>query len=155
MVTEASSELTIGQVSERSGVPASALRFYEREGLIRSRRTTGNQRRYDRTTLRRIAFIRASQSVGIPLALIGEVLGYLPDGVPPTKEFWLRASRCWSDALNARIAKMERMRDRFTACIGCGCLSFDECALVNPGDRLAERGPGAHLLDPEPPLRRR
>jgi MerR family redox-sensitive transcriptional activator SoxR len=154
MVVEISPELTIGQLSARSGVPASALRFYEREGLIHSRRTTGNQRRYDRTTLRRVAFIRASQSVGIPLALIGEVLGFLPDGAPPTREFWLRASHCWSDALNTRIAKMERMRDRFAACIGCGCLSFDECALVNPGDTLAERGPGAHLLDPEPPLRR-
>ena len=154
MVAEVPSELTIGQLSARSGVPASALRFYEREGLIRSRRTTGNQRRYDRTTLRRIAFIRASQSVGIPLALVGEVLGLLPDGVPPTKAFWVRASKCWRDQLNARIAKMERMRDRFTACIGCGCLSFDECALVNRGDRLADRGPGAHLLDPAPPRRR-
>jgi MerR family transcriptional regulator, redox-sensitive transcriptional activator SoxR len=154
VVAEVSSELSIGQLSARSGVPASALRFYERQGLIRSRRTTGNQRRYDRATLRRVAFIRASQSVGIPLALIGEVLGYLPEGVPPTREFWIRASQCWSDALNARIAKMERMRDRFTGCIGCGCLSFDECALINPGDTLAEGGPGAHLLDAEPPLRR-
>jgi MerR family transcriptional regulator, redox-sensitive transcriptional activator SoxR len=141
-------ELTIGELSERSGVPASALRFYERQGLIVSRRTTGNQRRYDRTTLRRVAFIRASQSVGVPLSLIAEVLAFLPEGVPPTKEFWARASQCWSDALNARIAKMERMRDRFTKCIGCGCLSFDDCALVNPGDTLAKRGPGAHLLDP-------
>jgi len=154
MMAEVSSELTIGQLSARSGIPTSALRFYEREGLIRSRRTTGNQRRYDRTTLRRVAFVRASQSVGIPLALIGEVLGFLPEGVPPTREFWIRAAHCWGEALNARIAKMERMRDRFTRCIGCGCLSFDECALVNPGDTLAERGPGAHLLDAEPPRRR-
>jgi MerR family redox-sensitive transcriptional activator SoxR len=147
-------ELTIGELSARSGVPASALRFYERQGLIHSRRTTGNQRRYDRTTLRRIAFVRASQSVGIPLALIGEVLGFLPEGVAPTKEFWQRASHCWADAINARIATMERMRDRFTTCIGCGCLSFDECQLVNPHDTLAHRGPGPHLLDAEPPRTR-
>lgn len=140
-------ELTIGELSGRSGVPTSALRFYEREGLIHSRRTSGNQRRYHRTTLRRVAFIRASQSVGIPLALIGEVLGFLPADTPPTKEFWERASHCWQEAIDDRIAKLERMRDRFTACIGCGCLSFTECALINPGDRLAERGPGAHLLD--------
>ena len=146
-MSEIAAELTIGELSARSGVPASALRFYEREGLIHSRRTAGNQRRYHRTTLRRVAFVRASQSVGMPLALIREVLGFLPADTPPTKEFWVRASQCWSEAINERIAKMERMRDRFTACIGCGCLSFTECALINPGDALAERGPGAHLLD--------
>ena len=146
-MTDTASELTIGELSARSGVPTSALRFYEREGLIHSRRTTGNQRRYHRTMLRRVAFVRASQSVGIPLALIGEVLGFLPEDTPPTKEFWERASHCWREAVNERIARLERMRDRFTACIGCGCLSFTECALVNPQDRLAERGPGAHLLD--------
>lgn len=146
-MSEIAAELTIGELSARSGVPASALRFYDREGLIHSRRTAGNQRRYHRTTLRRVAFVRASQSVGMPLALIREVLGFLPADTPPTKEFWVRASQCWSEAINERIAKMERMRDRFTACIGCGCLSFTECALINPGDALAERGPGAHLLD--------
>ena len=140
-------ELTIGELAQRSGVATSALRFYEREGLINSRRTGGNQRRYYRTTLRRVAFIRASQSVGIPLALIGEVLEFLPKDAPPTQEFWIRASHCWREALDERIARMERLRDRFTRCIGCGCLSFSECALVNPGDQLAERGPGAHLLD--------
>lgn len=147
MATEIPAELTVGELSARSGVPASALRFYEREGLIHSRRTPGNQRRYHRTTLRRVAFIRASQSVGIPLALIGEVLGFLPEDTPPTQEFWRRASRCWTEAIDERIARMERMRDRFTACIGCGCLSFAECALINPADALGERGPGAHLLD--------
>lgn len=139
-------ELTIGDLSERSGVPTSALRFYEREGLIHSRRTSGNQRRYHRTTLRRVAFIRASQTVGIPLALIGEVLDFLPRDAPPTREFWVRASQCWQEALDERIATMQRLRDRFTRCIGCGCLSFAECALVNPGDKLAANGPGAHLL---------
>ncbi|GIF74410.1 redox-sensitive transcriptional activator SoxR [Asanoa siamensis] len=146
-------ELTIGELSDRSGVPQSALRFYERQGLIFSRRTTGNQRRYDRTTLRRIAFIRASQRVGIPLAQVGEVLGLLPAGEPPTREFWIRASACWSEALDDRIAQLQRMRDRFTRCTGCGCLSFDECALVNPDDTLRTRGPGAHLLDALVPRR--
>jgi MerR family transcriptional regulator, redox-sensitive transcriptional activator SoxR len=142
-------ELTIGELSERSGVPTSALRFYERQGLIASRRTTGNQRRYHRSTLRRVAFIRASQSVGMPLSVIGEVLGFLPEGVPPTREFWFKASVCWSEEINARIEKMERMRDRFTECIGCGCLLFEQCALVNPGDTLAEHGPGPRrLLEP-------
>jgi MerR family redox-sensitive transcriptional activator SoxR len=154
VVTEVPAELTIGQLAQRSGVPASALRFYERQGLIGSHRTSGNQRRYDRAALRRVAFIRASQSVGIPLALIGEVLGFLPRDVPPTREFWVRASQCWSEAIDARIAKMERMRDRFTSCIGCGCLSFEDRALINPDDTLAARGPGAHLLDAEPPRKR-
>jgi MerR family redox-sensitive transcriptional activator SoxR len=141
-------ELTIGELAERSGVSTSALRFYEREGLIHSRRTAGNQRRYHRTTLRRVAFIRASQTVGIPLSLIGEVLAFLPRDAPPTRAFWVRASQCWSEALDDRITRMERLRDRFTRCIGCGCLSFSECALVNPDDKLGERGPGAHLLNP-------
>ncbi|MER6176052.1 redox-sensitive transcriptional activator SoxR [Streptosporangium sp. NPDC001681] len=140
-------ELTIGELSERSGVPASALRFYERKGLIASRRTTGNQRRYHRSTLRRLAFIRASQNVGIPLSVIEGVLEYLPHDVSPTRELWLKASECWSEAINGRIEKLERMRDRFTECIGCGCLSFDQCLLVNPGDRLAGRG-ARPLLDP-------
>src|ERR1700722_8310904 len=98
-------ELTIGELSERSGVAASALRFYEREGLIHSRRTTGNQRRYHRTTLRRIAFIRASQTVGIPLSEVGEVLDFLPKDAPPTQAFWIRASHFWREALGQRIAK--------------------------------------------------
>lgn len=139
-------ELTIGELAERSGVPASALRFYERQGLLRSRRTAGNQRRYPREALRLIAFIRASHHLGIPLAYIGEVLALLPDGVPPTYEFWVRASECWSAELNGRIARLERMRDRFTECIGCGCLSFEQCALVNPNDKLGQEGPGPRRL---------
>ena len=139
--------LTIGEVARRSGVAASALRFYEREGLIHSRRTTGNQRRYHRTTLRRVAFIRASQTVGVPLSLIAEVLAFLPRDTPPTQEFWRRASHCWQEALNERISKLEQLRDRFIRCIGCGCLSFAECTLVNHDDNLAALGPGPHLLD--------
>jgi MerR family redox-sensitive transcriptional activator SoxR len=140
-------ELTIGELAERSGVATSALRFYEREGLIHSRRTTGNQRRYHRTTLRRVAFIRASQTVGIPLSAIAEVLGFLPKDAPPTMAFWQRASHCWQETLNERIKKMEQLRDRFTRCIGCGCLSFAECTLVNQNDKLSAAGPGPHLLD--------
>ncbi|MBG6093615.1 redox-sensitive transcriptional activator SoxR [Actinomadura viridis] len=139
-------ELTIGELAGRSGVRASALRFYERQGLIRSRRTAGNQRRYRRETLRRVAFIRASHHLGIPLSVIGDVLALLPEGVAPTREFWERASHCWSEEIDARIARLERMRDRFTECIGCGCLSFDQCALVNPGDRLGAHGPGPRRL---------
>ncbi|GAA1011800.1 MerR family transcriptional regulator [Acrocarpospora pleiomorpha] len=147
-------ELTIGELAERSGVPASALRFYERQGLIRSRRTSGNQRRYHRTTLRVVAFIRASQNVGIPLAVIGEVLGFLPEGATPTREFWVRASDCWREELNARIERLERMRDLFTECIGCGCLSFEQCTLVNPGDKLGEKGSGPHRLSSGPRVER-
>lgn len=138
--------LTIGELSARSGVPASALRFYERQGLIRSHRTSGNQRRYPRATLRQVAFIRASQSVGIPLSDIGGVLGFLPDDAEPTQEFWERASACWKDMLNARIKQLERMRDLFTDCIGCGCLSFDQCSLINPDDKLGRQGPGPRRM---------
>ena len=139
-------EMTIGELAERSGVATSALRFYEREGLIHSRRTTGNQRRFHRTTLRRVAFIRASQTVGIPLSVIAEVLGFLPKDAPPSIEFWQRASHGWQEALNQRIKKMEQLRDRFTRCIGCGCLCFAECSLVNQDDMLSAEGPGPHLL---------
>ncbi|MEU4704727.1 redox-sensitive transcriptional activator SoxR [Nonomuraea dietziae] len=140
-------ELTIGELADRSGVPASALRFYERQGLIHSQRTEGNQRRFHRSTLRVVAFIRASQNVGIPLSVIGEVLAILPEGAAPTEQFWVRASDCWSEELNARIERLERMRDLFTECIGCGCLSFEQCALVNPRDRLGEKGSGPHRLN--------
>ncbi|MFI7439796.1 redox-sensitive transcriptional activator SoxR [Nonomuraea indica] len=139
-------ELTIGELAGRSGVPTSALRFYEREGFIRSRRTAGNQRRYHRSTLRLVAFIRASQTVGMPLSVIRDVLAFLPEGAHPTPEFWRRASQCWSEELNARIARLERMRDLFTDCVGCGCLSFERCALVNPGDRLGREGAGPRRL---------
>ncbi|MFF3665542.1 redox-sensitive transcriptional activator SoxR [Microtetraspora malaysiensis] len=130
-------ELTIGELSELSGVPASALRFYERKGLIASRRTVGNQRRYHRSTLRRLAFIRASQSVDIPLSVIEGVLEYVPHHVPPTRELWLKASECWSEAINTRIATLERMREQFAECVGCGCLSFDQCQLIIRDDTLA------------------
>ncbi|WP_267245683.1 redox-sensitive transcriptional activator SoxR [Streptomyces sp. PR69] len=139
-------EATIGELAERSGVAPSALRFYEREGLIASRRTTGNQRRYSRDTLRRVAFIRTSQRLGIPLATIREVLALLPDDRTPTREDWARISECWREDLDTRIRTLQRLRDHLTDCIGCGCLSLDSCALSNPSDELAEQGPGPRRL---------
>jgi len=139
-------EATVGELAERAGVATSTLRFYEREGLIRSRRTSGNQRRYSRDTLRRVAFIRASQRLGLPLAAIREALSLLPEGRTPTRDDWAAVSECWREDLNQRIALMEQLRDHLTDCIGCGCLSLTACALVNPQDRLGEQGPGARQL---------
>ncbi|MEV5713985.1 redox-sensitive transcriptional activator SoxR [Amycolatopsis mediterranei] len=139
-------DLTVGELSRRSGVPASALRFYEDEGLIHSRRTAGNQRRYRRDTLRRVTFIRMSQRVGMPLSKIREVLGLLSDDRTPTRTDWARISRCWQDDLNARIRQMEQLRDQLDDCIGCGCMSLAKCRLANPGDRLGADGPGPRRL---------
>ncbi|MFT2019462.1 redox-sensitive transcriptional activator SoxR [Streptomyces sp. 796.1] len=139
-------ELTVGELSERSGVPASALRFYERQGLIRSRRTSGNQRRFSRDTLRRVAFVRVSQRVGIPLATIRDVLGLLPEERTPDREDWARVSQCWQADLNTRIRQLEKLRDHLTDCIGCGCLSIDRCALANPYDQLGAEGNGPRRL---------
>lgn len=136
-------ELTPGQVSQRSGVAVSALHFYEREGLISSRRTAGNQRRYHRDMLRRIAFIRASQSVGIDLTTIKEALDTLPTDHSPTKADWARLSQRWRRSLDTRIARLENLRDQLDSCIGCGCLSLRTCALNNPDDVIAERGTAA------------
>lgn len=139
-------ELTVGELSKRSGVPASALRFYERDGLIHSRRTVGNQRRYTRDTLRRVAFIRVSQRVGIPLGTIRDVLRLLPEERTPTREDWAKISECWHADLTARIEQLTRLRDHLTDCIGCGCMSISACALANPDDVLGQQGPGARLL---------
>lgn len=139
-------EATVGELAARAGVATSALRFYEREGLIRSRRTSGNQRRYSRDTLRRVAFIRASQRLGMPLAAIREALALLPDNRTPTREDWAKVSEGWRSDLDARIRLMQQLRDNLTDCIGCGCLSIDVCALANPYDRLGEEGPGARRL---------
>ncbi|MBB1243280.1 redox-sensitive transcriptional activator SoxR [Streptomyces durbertensis] len=135
-------QLTVGQVAERSGVAPSALRFYERNGLIHSTRTSGNQRRFTRDTLRRVAFIRASQRVGISLDAIRAALALLPDNRTPTPEDWQRLSECWRDDLNARIRELEELRDDLTDCIGCGCLSLSTCALANPEDQAAQYGAG-------------
>ncbi|MFC0602726.1 redox-sensitive transcriptional activator SoxR [Streptomyces palmae] len=139
-------ELTVGELSERSGVPASALRFYERQGLIHSRRTTGNQRRYTRDTLRRVAFVRASQRVGMPLAQIRDVLALFPEDHVLTKEDWARISECWRRDLDERIEQLENLRDHLSDCIGCGCLSISKCVLTNPYDKLAEEGAGPRRL---------
>ncbi|MEU5581159.1 redox-sensitive transcriptional activator SoxR [Streptomyces huasconensis] len=139
-------EATVGELAARSGVAPSALRFYEREGLITSRRTPGNQRRYSRDTLRRVAFIRTSQRLGIPLATIREVLGLLPEDRTPTREDWARISECWRTDLDERIRTLQRLRDNLTDCIGCGCLSLAKCALTNPWDELGEHGPGPRRL---------
>ncbi|AGZ46720.1 redox-sensitive transcriptional activator SoxR [Actinoplanes friuliensis] len=138
--------LTIGDMAARSGVSPSALRFYEREGLIRSTRTGGNQRRYERHELRRIAFIRIAQQVGVSLEEIRSALATLPESRTPTKADWARLSARWRRKLEDRIAIMERLRDQLTGCIGCGCLSLQRCNLINPEDRLAERGKGPQMI---------
>jgi MerR family redox-sensitive transcriptional activator SoxR len=143
-------ELTPAQLAARSGVAISALHFYERQGLIRSRRTPGNQRRYARETLRRVAFIRVSQRVGIPLADIRAALDTLPAGRTPTREDWERLSALWRTDLDRRIAQLVRLRDDLSGCIGCGCLSLDRCTLFNPDDTLGQQGAGPHLLAIEP-----
>jgi MerR family transcriptional regulator, redox-sensitive transcriptional activator SoxR len=139
-------ELSIGQLSSRSGVAVSALRFYEDAGLISAGRTAGNQRRYPRDALRRVAFIRASQRVGIPLRAIKQALDELPGSRAPTRQDWARLSVAWQRDLDDRIAQLESLRDRLTRCIGCGCLSIDRCGLTNPGDVLGNEGPGARRL---------
>ncbi|MEV6314884.1 redox-sensitive transcriptional activator SoxR [Streptomyces sp. NPDC051776] len=140
------SELTVGQLSARSGAAVSALHFYENKGLINSRRTSGNQRRYSRDTLRRVAFIRAAQRVGIPLATIRDALAELPDERTPNREDWARLSEAWRSELDQRIQQLNRLRDHLTDCIGCGCLSLDKCVLSNPDDRLGEGGDGSRLM---------
>ncbi len=139
-------ELTPGEMSLRSGVAVSALHFYEREGLISSRRTSGNQRRYPRETLRRVAFIRMSQRLGIPLARIRQALATLPEDRVPTSKDWARLSAGWRQDLDERILHLQRLRDNLAGCIGCGCLSLKACQLANPSDVLADHGPGAANL---------
>jgi MerR family redox-sensitive transcriptional activator SoxR len=143
--------LSIGEVAERSGVATSALRFYERQGLIEAERTGGNQRRYERAVLRRIAFIQAGRAAGVRLAEIRESLAGLPKSRTPSRKDWERLSNTWRDDLDARIETLEALRDRLTTCIGCGCLSIDQCDLLNPDDEAAARGAGAHYLRKDSP----
>ncbi|CAM3348085.1 redox-sensitive transcriptional activator SoxR [Nocardioides dubius] len=138
----AAHNLMPGEVARRAGVAVSALHFYEREGLIASTRNAGNQRRYHRDVLRRIGFIRAAQGVGISLAEIRTALATLPDERTPTKADWSKLSRAWRGTLDARIARLERLRDTLDDCIGCGCLSMKSCQLANPDDELSEAGDG-------------
>ncbi len=140
-------ELTIGDLATRSGVAPSALRFYEAKRLIAARRTSGNQRRYDRAILRRIALIQAGRAAGIPLERIRAALETLPANRTPTRRDWERLSRGWRDDLDRQIATLQALRNRLTTCIGCGCLSIDACGLLNPDDEAARIGSGAHYFE--------
>ncbi|WNH54691.1 MULTISPECIES: redox-sensitive transcriptional activator SoxR [Stenotrophomonas] len=136
-------ELSVGEVARRSGVAVSALHFYERKGLIHSLRTAGNQRRYSREVLRRLAVIRVAQRVGLPLEAVANAFAALPENKTPTKAEWARMSALWKDELDQRIEQLRLLRDQLTDCIGCGCLSLKKCRLANPGDALGEQGEGA------------
>jgi len=138
--------LSIGALSERTGVAPSALRFYEAEGLIHSDRSDGNQRRFHRDVLRRVSFIRAAQQVGLSLDEIRAALVSLPEHRTPTQADWAKLSKSWRPRLDAQIAMLERLRDRLDGCIGCGCLSLRLCRLVNPDDAAARLGPGPRNL---------
>jgi MerR family redox-sensitive transcriptional activator SoxR len=140
-------ELTVGEVARRSGVPVSALHYYEAEGLIRSRRSAGNQRRFPRGVLRRVAVIKIAQRAGVSLREIKEALARLPQDRPPMPEDWALMSAGWRDALDDRIRKLAAIRDQLSDCIGCGCLSLSACPLRNPGDQLGRDGTGARLID--------
>lgn len=140
------SMLSVGELSRRSGIAVSALHFYEAKGLIASTRTAGNQRRYPRDTLRRLAVIQVAQQVGVPLRAIGEALQTLPSSRTPTRSDWKRLSSRWHADLSERIAQLTRLRDTLDGCIGCGCLSIDRCRLYNPRDTLASEGAGPRRL---------
>ncbi len=140
--------LPVGEVADRSGVSVPTVRFYEARGLIRSTRTSGNQRRFERHVLRRIAVVRAGQQFGLSLAEIGDALAALPEDRPPTKRDWTRMSARWHAALTARIEAMTRVRDGLEGCIGCGCLSLRSCPAYNPQDALGGEGPGPRRWPP-------
>ncbi|CAB4533634.1 unannotated protein [freshwater metagenome] len=144
-------QIPIGQVAERSGIPISAIHFYEREGMISSTRSSGNHRQYSRDVLRRLAFIRASQRVGIPLMNIKEALDELPLKRTPKEADWEKVGKQWHKILSAQIEYMERVRDDLRTCIGCGCLSFQRCQLVNQNDAMASEGAGPRRLLPGTP----
>ena len=143
--------LSIGEVAVRSGVATSALRFYEAQGLLASQRTSGNQRRYERAVLRRVALIRAGRAAGIPLERIRSALDTLPAERTPNRRDWERLSRAWRSDLDEQIAMLHAVRDRLTTCIGCGCLSIDACTLLNPDDEAGGLGSGAHYIARDSP----
>jgi MerR family transcriptional regulator, redox-sensitive transcriptional activator SoxR len=144
---------TIGELARRAGVATSALRYYEQLGLISSQRTTGGQRRYARATLRRVAFIRAAQTVGLSLDQVRAALARLPDERTPNKADWNKVSATWIRRVDERIAELQRLRETLNSCVGCGCLSLRTCRLYNPDDTAAARGPGARwLLGDTPPV---
>ena len=144
--------ISIGELAKRAGVPHSALRFYEQQGLLKSVRTAGGQRRYTRDMLRRVAFIRSAQNVGLRLEDIATALAQLPESRTPTKRDWARLSKRWRTMLDARIQALEALRDQLDQCIGCGCLSLTACKLYNPADAAGVRGSGPRYLlgDPRP-----
>jgi MerR family redox-sensitive transcriptional activator SoxR len=145
--------VTIGEFARRAGVASSALRYYERLGLISSERTAGGQRRYPRVMLRRVAFIRAAQTVGLSLAEVRTALAKLPDERTPNKADWNKVSATWIRHVDERIAELEQLRATLNSCVGCGCLSLRTCRLYNPEDTAATRGPGARwLLGDTPPV---
>jgi MerR family redox-sensitive transcriptional activator SoxR len=151
-MTPLSQHLTIGELARRAGVATSTLRYYEQLGLINSERTVGGQRRYTRATLRRVAFVRAAQQVGLSLDEAREALGRLPEARTPNKTDWNKVSGTWIHRIDERIAELERLRSQLNSCVGCGCLSLRTCGLYNPGDTAATHGAGARwLLGDTPP----
>lgn len=138
--------LTVGQVARRSGTAISTVHFYERQGLIDGWRTAGNQRRFHRSVLRRIAIIRIAQRAGISLAIIKQALSGMPHDRTPTAEDWQRFTKAWTGMLDDRITSLTRLRDQIESCIGCGCLSLTDCPLRNPQDELGQKGPGPRCL---------
>jgi MerR family redox-sensitive transcriptional activator SoxR len=144
-------ELTIGALSDRTGVATSALRYYEEEGLITATRSPGGQRRYIRDTIRRVSFIRAAQEVGLSLAEVKVSLDAMPHKRTPTANDWDTLAESWRPRIDAQIRMLERLRDRLTGCIGCGCLSMELCGILNPDDEVRVRGPGPrYILDEDP-----
>lgn len=141
----ADTRLTVGEAAQRSGLAVSTLHFYEAKGLIRSERSAGNQRRYARSVLRRLAVIRVAQRVGIELSEVAAAFALLPEGREPTKADWRRLSSAWRSSLDARIQSLTQLRSQLDGCIGCGCLSLAMCPLRNPEDQLAALGAGAHF----------
>jgi MerR family redox-sensitive transcriptional activator SoxR len=141
--------LTIGELSARAGVAPSAIRFYEAHGLVSSERTSGNQRRFRRSTLRRLAFIRSAKRVGLTLEEITAALATLPEGRTPTRADWARLSKSWRPRINEQIERLVRLRDKLDSCIGCGCLSMQRCGLQNPQDAASAGGTGARYLEPD------
>ena len=137
---------TVGEIANRSGFAASAIRFYESQGLIAATRTSGGQRRFERQMLRRLAFIRAARNVGLTLEEVSDALAELPDGRTPTRADWAALSKTWRLRLDDQIAGLMALRDNLDSCIGCGCLSLKRCAISNPGDTAAGAGPGAVYL---------
>ena len=142
-------EFSVGEISSRSGLPISTIHFYEAKGLISSNRNKGNHRRYARSVLRKLAVIKVAQKTGVPLEDIKRAMNNIPNDKPVTAEDWDKLAEVWRQELDDRINQLIRLRDMLGSCIGCGCLSIDNCDLINPGDTISKKGPGAYYLDPK------